>query len=777
MKKTRNNSGLPLLFALTLLFLGGCAVEKYIPEGEYFYTGTKKYNYLDEAKPDRNGILAKADLENVLAYKPNGSVFGSKSLRIPFTYPFWINKNLKDSKTAFGRWVYKSFGAEPILISTVNPSLRAQVGNQLLREYGYFASTVTPHVLPQGRDSVSAKVSYDITFGEPILIDSIRYRLPASLGDSASLYAEKDRILQKGDPLGVLAMENERIRIASTLRDRGYYYFKPELIRYLADTLQVPGKAQVVVGLSDQVPPEAYEPWKIGRITVALNPRGRLESSADSLVYDDLLLKFVGKKSPVRPSVLSNSIKIKPGTLYNQKSQEATLSALSDLNTFAYSSISYTPRTLPSGENFLDVLVSATLDQPYSTELNAAYKFKSNNQTGPGVGFTLNRKNIFGGGELLSVEARGSYEWETRRSEQNSNTKFGINSYEFSLSTALTFPRLLLPWLYNRNISYPNHTRIALTGAILNRSNFYGQAQFSGDLSYRFEPLPTIRHTIQLLSLTYNDMLYETERFTEAITQNPALGLSFRNQFIPQITYLYSYEYRDPLSRHFFSLDAYIAEAGGLLSLFYKKDPARQYQEHRFLRALFAQFVKGYGELRYTFRISPSFSLASRFYGGAIYSYGNTGVAPYTEQFYAGGANSLRGFNVRSVGPGSYRPEVELPLSFLDRTGDMRLEANIEARYKVIGDLEVALFADAGNIWLLRPSEERPGGEFNGKYFLKDVALSSGLGVRYDLSFLVIRLDLGIALHRPDRSGGEYFNTFGTPQLPFAVHLAIGYPF
>ena len=775
--KTRHNAGLPLFLAVALLTLGGCAVDKYIPEGEYFYTGTKNYNYLDEAEPSRNGALAKADLDNVLAYKPNGSIVGSKSLRIPFTYPFWINQNLKDSKTAFGRWVYKSFGAEPILVSTVNPALRAQVANQLLREYGYFSSTVTPHILPQGRDSVSAKVSYDITFGKPTLIDSIRYRLPASLGDSATLFDEEEIILKEGDPLGVLVMENERIRIASALRDKGYYFFKPELIRYLADTVQVPGKAQVIIGLSNQVPPEAYEPWKIGRVTVELHPQGRLAALSDSLLYEDLSVKYDGPKSPVRPSVLSNSVKIEPGELYNQAAQEATLSALADLNTFAYSSVSYTPRTLPSGENLLDVLISSTIDQPYSTELNASYKFKSNNQTGPGLGFTLNRKNVFGGGELLSLEARGSYEWETRRSAQNDGARFGINSYEFSLSSALTFPRLLIPGLYNRNISYPNHTRIALTGAILNRSNFYGQAQFSGELAYRFEPLPTIRHTIQLLSLTYNDMLYETERFTEAITQNPALGLSFRNQFIPQITYLYSYEYRDPLSRHFFSIDAYIAEAGGLLSLFYKNNPALQYQEHRFLRALFAQFVKGYTELRYTFRLSPSFSLASRFYGGAIYSYGNTGVAPYTEQFYAGGANSLRGFNVRSVGPGAYRPAVELPLSFLDRTGDMRLEANIEARYKVLGDLELALFADAGNIWLLRPSPDRPGGEINPKYFLQDVALSSGLGIRYDLSFLVIRLDLGIALHRPDRTGGDYFNTFGTPQIPYAVHLAIGYPF
>ena len=769
--------GLPLLITLLAALVTGCAVEKYVPEGEYFYTGMKKTEYLDKGTPAQNVLLAKADLEKVLAFKPNGSIVGSTSLRMPFTYPFWINENMKDSKTALGRWIHKNFGAEPIFISTVNPDLRAQVGNQVLREYGYFASTVTPKVMPQGRDSVTAKVRYEVTFGPATLLDSVSYNLPPALIDSLDLFSEEDRLLHSGDPLTVISMQNERLRISTALRDRGYYFFKPELILYRADTMQIPGKAQLRVALSPDMPPEAYEPWRIGNVTVELNPQGRPRELTDSLHFEDFDIRYADGDLPVRPGALRSSIMFKPGTLYNQTTQELTLSALSDLNTFAYSGISYTPRKLPTGENLLDVLISTTLDKPYSTELNTTYKFKSNNQTGPGLGFTLNRKNLFGGGEVLSLEAHGSYEWETRRSANTSGASFDINSYEFTLSGALDFPRLLLPYLYSRNITYPNHTRIALKGGILNRSNFYGQSQFSGELAYRFEPRPNIRHTIQLLSLTYNHMLYQTDRFTEAITQNPALGLSFQNQFIPQITYLYSYEYQDPLSLHFFSIDAYIAEAGGALSLFYKKDPSLEYQNNRFLKALFAQFVKGYGEVRYAYRFLPNLQLATRFYGGAIYSYGNTGIAPFTEQFYAGGANSLRGFNVRSVGPGSYRPAEELPLSFLDRTGDMRLELNAELRYKVIGDLEVAAFVDAGNIWMLRPNEGRPEGEISAKYFLKDVALSSGLGIRYDLSFLVLRLDLGIALHRPDRGAGEYFNTFGHPQLPFAVHIAIGYPF
>lgn len=765
------------LLTLILLLLTGCSVAKYVPEGEQFYTGVKSINYQDH-QTDSYARAAKSDLENVLNYKPNGSLFNSSKARIPFTFPFWISQNFADSKTFIGRWLYKSFGGEPIFISTVNPTLRATVGRQVLEEYGYFHSSVSGTVLPQGRDSISAKVQYDVLMGEPHLLDSIEYHIPITPPDSIRLDDPDDRLLKKDEPFGVLVLENERNRISALLRDRGYYFFKPEHIRYEADTLLVPGKVQLRVGLSEQMLPEAYQPWRIGDITYDLYPESGYRELTDSLDYEGVRFRFQGKP-PVRLSVLRPRVRMIREALYNQAYQQNTLSAMAELNTFAYTNVTYTPGQLGTDSvNHLNVNISSTLDRPYFTELEATYKFKSNNQTGPGLSFTLNRKNIFGGGELFSTVLRGSYEWETRRGiSDGRRNSWDINSYELSLSTMLTFPRLLIPGLYHRYLYYPSSTRVSLGGTLLNRSDFYRQAQFSTELAYRLEPRRHIRHTIKPLSVTYNHLLRETDRFKEAIANNPGLALSFQNQFIPQASYLFSYELQRPMSGHAFSLDAYIAEAGNVLSLFYKKDPSLAYQNNRFLRALFAQFVKSYLELRYSYQILPSLQVATRGYAGAIYSYGNTSVAPYTEQFYTGGANSLRGFNVRSIGPGAFLPQTDDPLSFLYRTGDLRLELNAELRYKVIGQLEVATFLDAGNIWLLQPSEQRPDGAISRKYFLKDLALNTGLGIRYDLNFLVVRLDLGLALHRPDRYGTEYFNTFGRDQMPFALHLAIGYPF
>ena len=191
----------------------------------------------------------------------------------------------------------------------------------------------------------------------------------------------------------------------------------------------------------------------------------------------------------------------------------------------------------------------------------------------------------------------------------------------------------------------------------------------------------------------------------------------------------------------------------------------------------FAQFVKFTTELRKTFTVGEDMKLATRVFGGIIYAYGNSSVAPYSEQFYIGGANSIRAFTVRSIGPGTYRPKEGNMYSYIDQTGDIKLEANVEFRFPILGDIHGALFLDAGNIWLLHDDEQRPGAKFTLSDFGKQIALGTGVGLRYDLDFLVFRLDLGVALHAPyETSKKGYYNI---PKFAdgLGLHFAIGYPF
>lgn len=765
-----------ITFLLIGLFISGCSVKSYIPEGEQFYSGVKEIKY-QQKDGSNHGRLAIQDMENVLKYKPNNSIFGSASKRFPFTYPFYFSKKYAQSTNFLGRWLYKTFGDEPILISTVNPSLRATVAKEILNEYGYFESSVSAMVNYHSSDSVIASTSYSVVMGKPYLLDSISYMLhKLPLDVQEELQIPKERLLNKAQPFGVLFLENERTRISNELRGKGYYFFKPDNIVYEADTVLVPNKVQLRVKLSEKTPSEAFKPWKIGTITYNLYDAHRSELT-DSVFFKGIQFKY-HKKSPVRLRVLRPRVRIQADSLYSQEEQLQTLMSMTELNSFAYTDINYQVATQrDSINNLLHVTISSQLDRPYFSEFEGAWKWKSNNQTGPGTTFTVNRKNIFRGGELFNVQLHGSYEWETKRT--STDKSWNINSYELGLTTALTFPRLLLPGVYNRPPNYPVNSRISLYGTLLNRGRFYRLAKFGSDLTYKLEPNAFVRHMITPISISYNHLLHETDRFKEAVESNPVLGLSFQNQFVPQLNYLFRYERQKFMSRHGFSIEAYFAEAGGVMSLFYKGKTRPDGSPHKFLGAPFAQFLKGTLELRYNYLFSNKLQIASRAYAGVVWSYGNMLVAPYTEQFYVGGANSIRGFNVRSIGPGSYVPLRDDPLSFMDRTGDIRLEANVELRYKILGDLELASFVDAGNIWLMRDDTAIPDGTLDGNYFFKDVALSTGLGFRYNLmNYLVLRLDLGLALHEPSREQGRYFNSFGGGRpWPLAFHFAIGYPF
>lgn len=777
MNRQNKYINLQRLFTLIiLLMVGGCSVAKYVPEGELFYAGVGDLEYADKGDAgSANNDMARKELESVLNYKPNNSFLGSAKKRLPVTYPFFFNKYYADSNNFFGRWLYKTFGSEPILLSDVNPELRSSVAAQVLKEFGYFHSSVTPEVNIVGRDSVSAKTSYHITMGQPHLLDSINYQLSdIPFEDLDKLLYSQKSFLKKGKPFGVAALESERLRISNYLRGKGYYYFQPNHIVYEADTVIAPGKVQLRVLLAESMLPEAYQPWQVGSITYEVKD-GYNSPLTDSLMVEGVLFKY-NKKSPVRLSTLLPRVGFEIGELYNQDSQIRTVRSMADLNTFAYTDIAFkrSNNNIDSIPNALDVIITSQLDKPYSSELEGVFRFKSNNQVGPGLNFSVNRKNVFRGGELLTVTLRGSHEWETKRNTKRRS--WDVNSYELGLTTSLSFPRLLLPLLKDKPLSYTTSTLVSLNGAFLNRARFYKQGQFGGDLTYRLQPNRMVLHSITPISISYNYLLSKTPSFEQAILDNPILGLSFRNQFVTQANYLFGYEQNDANSKHGFSLQAYVAEAGNILSLFYSGKMREHGEPHNFLGTPFAQFVKGTLELRYNYRFNNRLQIATRAYAGAIYSYGNMDVAPYTEQYYVGGANSIRGFNVRTLGPGGYNPIVEDPLSFMDRSGDIRLEANLELRYRIFGALELATFIDAGNVWLLRDDPNRPNGLLSKEYFLNDIALGTGLGVRYDLDFLVLRVDIGLGLHRPTSLPGKYFNTFDHG-FPTVLHLAVGYPF
>ena len=765
---------LSTLILLCLLFLlAACSTTKNLPEGEILYTGIKQ---IEVAQPDesKEGEEALAEINAALAYPPNNALLGSSSIRLPFPFGLWMYNAFVNKKGKIGKWIFKKLAAKPVFISTVNPEVRTQIAYNLLREYGYFSGSATFDTVPDPKDPKKAKLNYRITMNNAYTYDSIAYIRLRHRIDTLVQRDTSNQLIRKGDNFNVTQLEAERQRLASLLRNNGYYYFRPDFITYQADTLRNPGKVSLRVSTKPGLQRSVLRPWRIGNISVHLNGYNN-EPPTDSIRYKDLTI-FYESKLRVRPSVLYQRLKFRPGDLYSQREQEKTQTLFSRLGIFRYSEMQYTPKDTSRRCDTLDLRINTVYDLPLDGELEVNVTTKSNDQTGPGAVFSVTKRNMFGGGETFGVSMRGSYEWQTgNRVAGNSSA---INSWELGISGTLTFPQILFTKLFREDPQYPSSTSFRIYADQLNRAKFFKMLAFGGSASYEYQTSATSHHSITPFKLTYSLLQRTTAEFDSIVGVNKALGRSLENQFIPAMSYTYTYD-DSPLKqkRHHLWWQTSVTQAGLLVNSISTAMGNRfNERDKNLLGNKFAQFAKLTSEIRYNYDLGNRHHLVGRLMGGIAYSYGNSVTTPYSEQFYIGGANSLRAFTIRSIGPGSFRPS-DSQYGYLDQTGDIKFEANLEYRFPILGDLHGATFLDAGNVWLLRYDENRPGGQLKWGRFLKDLALGTGIGLRYDLTFLVIRVDWGIGLHVPYDTGKRGYYNIPNFKDGMGVHLAVGYPF
>lgn len=766
------------LSIFVVLFFWGCSTTKNLPSGHQLYVGIGKTKLLNQDK-SHAGQQALSEVEDLLAVKPNGSILGSASASMP-KQPFglWIYNSLVGDSAVISKWIFDKFAAKPVFVSHVKADNRCKVATNILREHGYFNAKVTNEVETL-RDSLKAKISYTVEMNEPYHYDSVSYLPVNTFPDSVLVRDEETSLIKRGDQFNLAKLQEERQAISTILRNNGYYYFQSKNILYEADTLLVPGSVCLRTKLSDRTPQEAMHPWRIGERIVYLYGDD-LTATMDTLHIDGIKV-YYAEKMPVRPKVLAQSLRFFSGELYKQSNEDVSRRDLSRLGAFSVIDLNFTPQDTLS--NLLDVRLLTMPDKLWNASLETLFKTKSNDFIGPGLNFGLTRRNVFGGGENLSWKIGGSYEWETgKRSEVEGNRLIDINSFSLSSSLNLTFPSILFPGFLDRYYYYPTTTTFQVSASALNRAHYFSMYSFGFSATYGFQPSREHMHTIVPLKLNYNLLGNQSKSFEEITANNPALLLSLQSQFVPQMSYTYTYNQAPSKSTpHHFWLQLSLSEAGNLMNLAYWAAGKKYNDTKNFIGVPFSQFLKLTGELRYTYSIDRNQSLAARFGTGAIYSFGNARVAPYNEQFYMGGANSLRAFTVRSIGPGKFIPDINNSYSYLDQVGEFKLEANVEYRAKLFGDLHGAIFLDSGNIWLLEADPTRPGGSLEevssvGDFF-NSIALGTGLGLRYDLTFLVVRLDVGFGLHLPyDTGKSSYYNLprFGDA---VGVHLAVGYPF
>lgn len=755
-----------LLVSLLGLF-ASCSTTKRIPEGELLYIGTNKVKY---DSPDSVKIPSTliADIADAVDVAPNNYISLLK-WRYPFPLGLWVYNNWPNPEKGFKHWIYEKLAAQPVLISDVRVSTRTQMIKQMMDNNGFFASSVTSDIIKQ-KNPKKAKVQYNVKTGRPYRFNEIQLLPDTSrLNHLIDSIVAKEPYLRPGSRFSMDSLSYARNRIANSLRNRGYYFFKPEFIEYLADSVAHPGSITLRLALGSNLPKRIIEPYRTGRITMIVHRNSGYGRGWDTipLAMGELYQQL---PSRVRPGVFNDNVTFKPGKIFSVRDMDRTQSYLAQLGIFSNITIEAIADTTEGRRN-LDVTINTTLEKPIEGSIEVNASSKSNSYLGPGVILGMSNKNMFGGGEQLSLQLTGSYEWQTGR-----GAKGGLfNSYEFGLTGSLTFPRMLAPRFIPRRRHQPGRTTFTLNADLLNRPHFFKMAQFNAGMSYDWSISRRANSTWTPFKLTYTKLMHTTADFDSIMTANPAVAQSFISQYIPQMLYTYNYERRIG-KNNVWSFTATAQEAGNLFWAIYRACGVKG--EKKLFGTPFSQFLKGQAQVVWNRRIGVLENwIVTRVAVGAAHAYGNSSTVPYAEQFYCGGANSVRAFTVRSLGPGSYHVPSDNPTDYFDQTGTFKFEANVEYRFPIVSVVHGAVFVDTGNVWLLKDDPSRPGGLLTARDFLRDLALGTGVGIRLDLSMIVVRGDLGIGIHAPYNTGKRGYYNMPNFGRSLAFHLAIGYPF
>ena len=773
-------------------------MTKNIPEDDQLFTGLKKIAYLDERKDSFDSHLetTKEEIEAALATEPNGSVFGSSYYSVPWSWHLWVYNKYSQKDSKFAKWMTKSFGTPPVLMSQVNPTLRASVAKSVLRNNGYFRGNVDYEIIPQ-KNPKKSKIRYSVRLDSLFTLDSVAYvNFPHTIHHLIDSTCQES-LIKSGNAFSLAALDGERTRISTLLRNNGYYYYNSSYASYLADTLAVPDKAQLRFQLAEGVPDEALQKWYIGHIDVQLRKTMR-EQLTDSLQRRNLTIHYNGEHSPIRPNVVLRNLRLRPRQAFSYERYLESTSKINATGVFSTTDFQFTPRT---GTDTLDLTLNCVFDKPYDFYIETNLIGRTSGRYGPEAKIGFTKLNAFRGGEKLDINLHGAYEWQKGGGSD-------MSSYQYGADASIEFPRIIAPFYSSeprrdsngrprRRRFYAAPTTYAkVSSDVIRRPEYYKMHIVTGEWTYRWQPSATSRHEFSPLTLKYQYMNSHTDKFDSVMLVNPYLMATMDDYFIPKMRYTYTYTSPATL-RNPIRWETTIEESGNLVSLWDVLAGHSFNEKNKTLfKTPYSQFLRLETDFTKTWNLTTTSQLVGHVNAGIIYTYGNSDEAPFSENFYAGGANSVRAFGVRQIGPGAFDGRrTTRQGAYLMQNGDMKFVANLEYRTKLFGNLNGAIFLDAGNVWNRKDfdfsddlddetqelsdifSDLYRNSSFKLKRMFKQTALGTGIGLRYDLGFLVIRIDWGIALHCPyETTKSGYFNvdSFKDAQT---LHFAIGYPF
>lgn len=760
-----------LIMWFAVLVLAGCSITRHVPEGEYL---------LDKVHLETdNKNVSPELLKTYVQQKPNYRILGF----IPFQLGIY-NMSGNDTTKRINRWLRK-VGDEPVIYSHKEVDASCYQISKVLSNMGYLHADVTADTVSHDR---RMEVSYKVVTNNPFYIDTLIYDIPHATIDS--IVQSQPSSLTKGTLLDLSLLNLERDRITTQLQQSGYYTFNKEYITFSADTMASTRAVELTLQLRPMptfdnqgtASYDTYLQYRINKVYVITDP-GNVSLDLTQIDIDDAepyrhINIIYGKNRYFTPLTMAENCFVTPGEIYNLDMVTRTYKAFGRLSYLRNINIRFKVYEEVEGDPHLDcyIFLSPGKSQNVSIELEGT---NSEGDLGVAAQLSYQHSNIFRGSEIFTAEARGAY-------ESVSGTIQGIindNYTEVGGRIGLKVPKFLFPF-----VSYDTRRKLLATTDFDVSINYQQRPEYTriiAGAAWRYSwNEDAHRHRVDLLDVNYVYLPYYMEGFLEQIAPtNPLLRYSYEDHFIVGLGYNYytsNLPTNTPLQRtqlsQAYTLRASIETAGNLLYGISNLIETPRKEGYKIFGIQYSQYVKGNIDYSYLRNFGKRHALAFHAGVGVGIPYGNTSVMPFEKRFYSGGANSVRGWSVRTLGPGSYNGG-NLANNFVYQCGDVRLDLSVEYRAKLFWKIESALFIDAGNIWTIHDYETQPGGVFRFDTFYKQIALAYGLGLRLNFDFVVIRADFGMKAYNPADGSVKWAIAAHDFKRDFAWHISIGYPF
>jgi outer membrane protein assembly factor BamA len=756
------------LSALIALLIVSCSNTKYLPANEALYIGAKIR--IDSSKlSHKQNKKIESDLATLTRPKPNSTILG---LRVKL-YAYNIAGHPKKEKSPRS-WFKNKFGEPPVLARDVDLDHNSKVLQSYLVNKGYFEAQVYGDSLMKNK---TAKAIYHVQPGKVYTIQNVTLIRDSSILNKTIEDCFFETLLKKGKPFDLDIIKLERIRIDAYLKEKGFYFFSPDYLTVDVDSSLSNHTVNMYVKTKHGLPKEAQHTYDINDVFIFADYslRGSKNDTSKQKAVEYKNFYLVDSSKMFKPHLFDDMMRFQPGDTYTRSDHNLTLSRLINLNLFKFVKnrfeiASGTDSPMLNSYYYLTPLPKKGLHaEVYGTT-------KSDNLVGSQLQVGWQNRNLFSGGELLSITAYGGFEVQFSSNQQ------GYDVYRAGLENKLSFPRFIVPFFkLNTAGAFVPKTNIELGYDFLNKIRLYTLNSFRTSFGYDWKESAKKEHELNPIAITYVQPLNVTQEYKDSAINNPTLLLAIQKQFILGSNYTFTYNQlvgKQPRNAIYFrgNLDL-SGNIAGLVSGADTKDG----KTVTVFGLDFAQYIRAETDFRYYYKTGNTV-WANRIDVGFGYPYGNSTALPFVKQFFAGGTNDIRAFRSMSVGPGTYvSPDQN---NFLpDQSGDIKFEVNTELRAKLFSIVNGAIFVDAGNVWLYNADTARSGGQFSGQ-FLNQLAVGTGVGLRFDISILLIRLDVAFPLRKPYLPEGQRWVinqiAFGDGEWRrnnLVFNLGIGYPF